>query len=38
VDIIVRTPAEIDERLRIGDCFIREIVNKGKVLYERQSG
>jgi len=37
VDIIVRTPAEIEERLRIGDCFFREILGKGKVLYERQS-
>jgi predicted nucleotidyltransferase len=33
VDIIVRTPAEIAERLKIGDCFIEEIVTKGKVLY-----
>jgi predicted nucleotidyltransferase len=37
VDIIVRTPAEIAERLRIRDCFIEEIVTKGKVLYERSS-
>jgi len=37
VDIIVRTPAEIAERLRIKDCFIEEIVTKGKVLYERPS-
>ncbi len=35
VDLIVRTPAEIAERLRIGDCFITEIITKGKVLYER---
>ena len=37
VDLIVRTPAEIAERLKIGDCFIEEIVTKGKVLYERPS-
>ena len=37
VDIIVRTPAEVEERLRLGDCFFREIVRKGKVLYERSS-
>ncbi|MGH2593189.1 MAG: nucleotidyltransferase domain-containing protein [Anaerolineae bacterium] len=37
VDIIVRTPAEIEERLHIGDCFFREILSKGKVLYERSS-
>jgi len=38
VDIVVRTPAEIKERLRMRDCFIEEILSKGKVLYERQSG
>jgi predicted nucleotidyltransferase len=35
VDIITRTPAELKERLEIGDCFFKEIVSKGKVLYER---
>lgn len=35
VDIIVRTPAELTERLAIGDFFVREILTKGKVLYER---
>jgi len=34
MDLLVRTPAEVDKRLRWGDCFIREIVEKGKVLYE----
>ena len=38
VDIIVRTPEEIEERLRIGDCFFREILSKGKVLYEHSGG
>ncbi|MDE3087920.1 MAG: nucleotidyltransferase domain-containing protein [Chloroflexota bacterium] len=37
VDIITRTPAELKERLEIGDCFFKEIVTKGKVLYERAS-
>jgi uncharacterized protein len=37
VDIIVRTPAELAEQLRINDCFIREIVDKGQVIYERAS-
>lgn len=37
VDIIVRTPAELKERLEIRDCFFKEIVTKGKVLYERVS-
>ncbi|MCX7838140.1 MAG: nucleotidyltransferase domain-containing protein [Anaerolineae bacterium] len=35
VDIITRTSAELKERLEIGDCFFKEIVTKGKVLYER---
>ena len=35
VDIITRTPTELGERLQIGDCFFKEIVTKGKVLYER---
>jgi hypothetical protein len=37
VDIIVRTPAEVEERLLIGDCFFQEIMSRGKVLYERRS-
>ncbi len=37
VDIIVRTPAELAERLRINDCFFCEIIDKGKVVYERPS-
>ena len=32
VDIIVRTPTEVNERLEIGDCFFHEIMNKGKIL------
>lgn len=35
VDIIVRTPAEVAERLALGDCFFGEIMAKGQVLYER---
>ena len=35
VEPLVLTPAELDDRLKIGDQFFREIVNKGKVLYER---
>ena len=37
MDIIVRTPAEIDERLAKGDFFIADILNKGKVLYQRDA-
>ncbi len=37
VDILVRTPAEIAQRLQWGDGFISDILAKGKVLYERSS-
>jgi uncharacterized protein len=35
VDILVRTPREIEQALRKGDFFIKEIVSQGRVLYER---
>ena len=34
MDLLVRSPARIRERLQMGDGFIREIMEKGKVLYE----
>jgi len=34
LDLLVRTPAEVRQRLRWGDCFMQEITSKGKVLYE----
>jgi predicted nucleotidyltransferase len=34
IDILVRKPAEIKKRIQMGDFFVREIVEKGKVLYE----
>ncbi len=37
MDIVVRTPAEIDERLAIGDFFIANILSTGKVLYQRDA-
>jgi len=36
MDVIVRTPAEMAERLTMGDFFLAEIVEKGKVLYRRE--
>ena len=33
LDLLVRTPAEVAKRLRWGDGFVREVVEKGKVLY-----
>ena len=37
VDLLVRTPRQIEERLSMNDFFIKEIITKGKVLYERNS-
>jgi len=34
MDLIVRAPADISKRLRWGDSFIQEIVEKGKVMYQ----
>ena len=38
VDLLVRTPEKIHERLALGDPFIRSILEKGKVLYEANHG
>jgi uncharacterized protein len=35
IDIIVRTPREIARRLECGDFFIKNVMETGKVLYER---
>jgi len=35
LDLIVRTPQQLRERLELGDYFLRDIVEKGKVLYAR---
>jgi uncharacterized protein len=34
VDLLVRTPEKIRQRLEIGDQFIKDILQWGKVLYE----
>ncbi|MEG3928739.1 nucleotidyltransferase domain-containing protein [Microcoleus sp. T3_D1] len=34
VDLLVRTPSEIEQRLAWNDLFLREIIEKGKVIYE----
>jgi predicted nucleotidyltransferase len=38
LDLIVCTPKNIAWRLKEGDAFLREIVMKGKVLYEKADG
>jgi predicted nucleotidyltransferase len=34
MDLLVRTPEKVRQRLEMGDDFMREILEKGKVLYE----
>jgi predicted nucleotidyltransferase len=34
LDLLVRTAEQLDERLAIGDSFVRDILEQGKVLYE----
>jgi predicted nucleotidyltransferase len=34
MDLLVRSPQKIRQRLAWGDCFIQEILEKGEVLYE----
>jgi predicted nucleotidyltransferase len=34
VDILVRTPEQVQQRLAWNDFFLQEIMDKGKVLYE----
>jgi predicted nucleotidyltransferase len=35
LDIIIRTPKQLDDRIALGDLFLLEIMTKGKVLYEQ---
>ncbi len=35
MDILVRTPQELQHRLKMDDFFIKEIVERGKVVYAR---
>lgn len=34
LDLLVRSPEQIEERLAMGDPFIRDIVRNGKMLYD----
>ena len=38
MDIIVRTPEQIEEGLKWGDSFLREVFERGVVLYEADDG
>jgi len=34
VDILIKTSEKVRQRIKMGDCFMRDIFEKGKVLYE----
>jgi len=34
MDLLVKTPTVLAERIALGDSFLREIVHDGKVMYE----
>jgi len=35
LDLLVRTQEHLEERLELGDSFWREVLSKGRVLYEK---
>lgn len=34
MDLLVRTAAQVRDRLQMGDSFMREVIERGKVIYE----
>lgn len=36
MDLLVRTPQELENRLTIGDFFMQEVIERGKALYVRR--
>jgi predicted nucleotidyltransferase len=34
MDLLARTSEQVEERLHIGDSFMREIIERGKIIYE----
>jgi len=38
LDLIVRTPKRLSQRLKMGDSFLQDVIKEGKVLYESSSG
>ncbi|MGQ9855008.1 MAG: nucleotidyltransferase domain-containing protein [Candidatus Oleimicrobiaceae bacterium] len=37
LDLLVRSPQQLAERLALGDFFLQEIIERGKVLYARSN-
>jgi predicted nucleotidyltransferase len=38
MDLIVRTPKKLAQRVKMGDSFLQDVLKEGKVLYESRSG
>lgn len=38
LDLLVRTPQQVLERLEMGDSFLRDVSDRGTVLYEARHG
>ena len=38
LDLIVRTPERLARRLKMGDWFLRDILEEGKVVYKHRDG
>ena len=38
LDLLVRRPQQLAERLALGDFFLQEVIERGKVLYEQVEG
>lgn|SRR3989338_722527 len=36
LDVLVYTPAQIKERIKMKDSFVKDVLENGKVLYERK--
>jgi predicted nucleotidyltransferase len=34
IDLLVRAPQQIQQRLEMGDSFMRDIIERGRVMYE----
>ena len=34
MDLVVRSPKELNRRLALNDCFVREVMERGQPLYE----
>jgi len=34
LDLLVRTDRQVEERIKLGDSFMREIIERGRVMYE----